>query len=109
MRKIISLMMVLVLGVVLVGSSVQALQHDPMKPRVDLMGTRADSGDDIGIDDPQTCPPAHKPPLMFFVFWDCPTVGFVIYDFVIDTAIESDDHGSRDNVDTEGSSGANPQ
>ncbi len=110
MRKVIAFIVLGALVSALLSSPAQALNYDPRHPRPDQVVFRTVSGDDIGIDDPQTSPPPKQDiAITYLISWNWTFVGFVIYDFVIDTAIELDDHGSTDSIDIEGSSRANPQ
>ncbi|MFH1686136.1 MAG: hypothetical protein ABIE70_01275 [bacterium] len=92
MRKIISVIMVLVLGVALVGSSAYAVNPDPNAVRPWICESRPDSGDDIGWDDPATSPPARG--LVFRAFeLNMPALMLnkIIFWFVVDWPSQPDD------------------
>ena len=91
MRKIISLMMVLVLGVALVGPSAFATNPDPNHINPWEYNGRPDSGDDSGWDDPQTAPPfVVVLSGDLFALWYTPHIGLTIYGFIIGFITDSE-------------------
>ena len=104
MRKVISFIVLGAFLSALLSSPAQALNFDPKNPGPGQVVSRAVSGDDSGIDDPQLGPsPSRNLPIIFLAALNWTFVGFVIYDFEIDTAIELDDHGSTDSLSRSGS------
>ncbi len=95
MRKVISLMMVLVLGVVVMGTSANAVCPGPNAVTATMTdGRPTPSGDDGGWDDPQTSPATRMVILLptlgclaWFIDWP-------IFDLIINSETDVDSHGS---------------
>jgi hypothetical protein len=112
MRKAISLMMVLVLGMAVMGTSAYAVCPDPdhITPWR-YNGDPTPAGDDSAWDDAQTSPPGSALVVRRVIItgnWLISSLfGDLLYDIVVDWTLEPESDGTRNDIEIRRDSAAN--
>ncbi|HOP08390.1 MAG TPA: hypothetical protein PLF13_14020 [candidate division Zixibacteria bacterium] len=96
MKKIIASAMVAALLAVMFASPVTATDYDPHKPpwAYLMQPENDDSGDDLGIDDPELSPPRNTIPVFVVPCIGWPSVNAVVYYLIVDLNVGNYGNGS---------------